>query len=624
MTADDHTPETNQDVFDDYVRYMLRRMDYGNGVPHIGKPIEEVIQDLENDEKVRQETALNLIAIAHVKFMFDTVFTPNPEEPNWAERMETLHPMIDSALGLCAIHLDDYEPQWLSIVRESLHKQIDKDPAEAERHKTILGPYHPLQASEWFHLFVEGYSSSLEHLYSSASTRQDFAFTNLFPPERQIIETEWLFAKEIELSGGYESVSKLQVFLKVCESWAEAEWEPSSKWHRKFVTDLIDGIVASPSDLTWENWELALNLCGWLIENSHFMDRELWELTDEEHGDFGTSLNLPVDCKEHWAWEFGRIAALWPFVDKDILKEEWFDLVSGWPNGLAAFSLIAPHDGAIKDDAEYLWLGAGAAWDNHRRDNFGRTWASELSNNTTDLSLHWLSQLGYLDGTRKLNQGLTDGAATKTQLTPAFSNELSALIGDSASSLEPPAIEQLAERLSDSLANREAQREIDARQEIYARLGDIVGEIPVDAIESLVKSEMAISSRVFQRPERISIGYQEAVEIALAEWLRNSGGRPNWPGDSIPKWAAAVSGMTRSTGERHILDDQLRKQFNARSAKGLAEALEVLRQLTKRERHARQSPPRPHVVREYVLGTESRRSIFELILRFAKKWPLKE
>lgn len=230
-------------------------------------------------------------------------------------------------------------------------------------------------------------------------------------------------------------------------------------------------------------------------------------------------------------------------------------------------------------------------------------------------------RLGYLDGTRKLNQGLADGAVTETQLTPAFSSELSALIGDSASSLEPTAIEQLAELLLESSADREAQREIDARQEIYARLGDIVGEIPTDAIDSLVKSEVAMSKQASQRPEKTSIGYQEAVEIVLEEWLRNSYGRPNWPGNTIAEWARAVSGMTRPKEKRHILDGELRKQFEPGAAKELGEALDVLRRLSLRERHARQGPPRPNDVRKVVLGDGNNPSIFELILRFARNWP---
>ena len=619
MTTNEPHQETNQDVFDDYVKYML----VGTGVECIDEPMEHIIETIEHGD-AGPETALNLIAIAHVKFMFDRVYTPYSEEPGWSDRMAELHPQIDAALELCPILLSDFEPQWLKILREWKLERIDNNPAENEPKQDILWSYPPLNAIEWVYLASEGYSPAFDWVTSILADRslpEGFVGPiSLFRPDRKTIDTDYKLAQAIRDAGDDVANWEHHALRVFCERWSEVDnWEPSGKWHRLFLTQLIHGTLASPSEMTWDEWAHALDFCAWLMETAGFLGRDIHELADEEHGHFGTSLRLPTDSKEHWAWEFGRIASLWPSVDKEMLNDLWSELFVGWPNGLAALSLIAPNVDAANDDAEYLWLGVLSVWDNHKRDNFGRAWPADSGNHLTDLSLHWLSQLGYLDGSKELGKGSTNEEAGRSDIAPSPPTFQPISSEENANALPSELVEQLAQSLNDGRDYADAQRETTARQEIFARLGDIVDQLPDDAIDNIVRSEIAMSKRVADRPERVSLGYQQAVEIALEDWLPNSGTHSDWPGNDIGEWSRVVEGMTRDTEKKHRLDNELRRRFDASKAKQLGEALEVVRKLPVRDRHARQGPPRPQVVREYVLGTGSRPSIFEVILRFAKR-----
>ncbi len=53
------------------------------------------------------ETALNMIATAHVAYMFTDVFSPY-DEPEWTERLKQLRPRIERVLRTCPDLLEDY------------------------------------------------------------------------------------------------------------------------------------------------------------------------------------------------------------------------------------------------------------------------------------------------------------------------------------------------------------------------------------------------------------------------------------------------------------------------------------------------------------------------------------
>lgn len=78
--------------------------------------------------------------------------------------------------------------------------------------------------------------------------------------------------------------------------------------------------------------------------------------------------------------------------------------------------------------------------------------------------------------------------------------------------------------------------------------------------------------------------------------------------------------MSRHQKERrHRLDPVIRHRFDAKHAAPLAERLDDLRRLRIRDAHRDDRPSRPHQTRKIVLGDEHTASIFELILRFAKR-----
>ena len=617
MTTDDHQNETNQAIFDDYVRHMLK----GAGVEYIDEPIEHIIETIEHGD-AGPETALHLIAIAHVKFMFDRVYVPYPDEISWAGKMERLQPRLQDALALCPILLSNYQPQWLEDIRKVVREETKDHPERPPHHEFFLKPHRPLDAIEWAQLTQEGYAVDVDYvsrLRSGEALPDDFFLTSLFPPKREVIDKDWQIAQSITSSEDDTQSKDQRAWMAFCKIWSEAdEWDPSSKWHRYFVSQLINNVLVSPSDTIWEDWACALDLCAWIMETSKFLDRESHELTDQETGDFGTSLNLPIHSAEHWAWEFGRVAALWPMLNQEMISNLWVDLFWGWPNGLAALSLIAPHLDASSATGEYLWLGLLSTWGNHKRDNFGRFWASEPRNHITDLSLHWLSQLGYLDGAKKLNNKEEKEEGPATELVPVEPPEVSVLPQQENSALLLGSPQQLAE------AWNYLQETIDLRlhEETEKRIGERLGHLPLvlprDAIDYLVRGEVAISRNQSRRPDRIALDYTSAVEIALEEWLPAPKGRRDWPGNSIGDWADVLRKMSEPKGKRDPLDEVVRKQFDARQAKLLTEALDTIR-ARNRDAHGRQGPPRPQIVREYVLGTHSRPSIFELILRFAKR-----
>ena len=251
------------------------------------------------------------------------------------------------------------------------------------------------------------------------SMPDDFFVTNLFPPWRNGISPDWHIAQTYMS----DEKNKCQATLAaLCDHWSRfEEWKPSDSWHRHFISALIDEVLNSRSDAIWEDWVRALDLCAWLMEEAQFMHEDIDELPEEAKDNYGTSLKLPVSSKEHWAWQFGRIAALWPALDQAMISDLWADLFWDWPNGLAALSLIAPHLDAANNNSEYMWLGLLASWGNHKRDHFGRAWDGEAGNHTTDLSLHWLSQLGYLDGTKRLGDiQETEMLKTSGSLPPEY------------------------------------------------------------------------------------------------------------------------------------------------------------------------------------------------------------
>ena len=95
MALDVHKTDSNQHIFDSFVRTVLDSY----GVPLINQPIEGLLESIEHGEG-SVDTALNLIVVAHVAHLFLEVCVPD-EEPEWAEALRGLTPRIENALALC-------------------------------------------------------------------------------------------------------------------------------------------------------------------------------------------------------------------------------------------------------------------------------------------------------------------------------------------------------------------------------------------------------------------------------------------------------------------------------------------------------------------------------------------
>ena len=109
------------------------------------------------------------------------------------------------------------------------------------------------------------------------------------------------------------------------------------------------------------------------------------------------------------------------------------------------------------------------------------------------------------------------------------------------------------------------------------------------------------------------------METALVEWLPNRRGQRDWP-ESIGEWEDCLRKMTRPKGKRHKLDHIFRQQFEPRFATKLAEGLDVFREGRLPGAHGKPLPPRALKAKETALGNAQRPSIFELILKFARRW----
>ncbi len=623
MTTDDRTPETNQDVFDDYVRHVLK----STGIEYINQSSEYIKETIETikDGDAGPETAIHMIAIAHAKFMFDRVHLPYPDEPDWTEKMEALHSLIADALNRCPDLLSDYEPKWLKDIRKILYRKTQEnpgilnDPDNGPHYKRFLDSNSPLHAVEWVQLHMEGYNVSVDYVSRAIvgeSMPEGFFVTNLFQPGTSGIGPDWQVTQQ---GGSYKSDTQStyqRTLAAFCNHWVMFDaWNPLSNWHRHFVTALIRGAIAAPAELNWDDWTNMLDMCAWLIEESDFLEDDALE-EEATSENTSTHLHLPIGSKEHWAWEFGRIAALWETLDKNTLESEWVDLFSGWPNGVTALSFIAPHLDADSGDGEYLRLGVLATLGSQKTNDLFGVGPAAFSNRITDLPLYWLSQLGYLDGTRALRRSRQNEATAVTELVPDDSHELPIPqeAGSNALLIGSPA--QIGATLLELAEIANVRREENARNFLSERLGDVVVYLSEDTLEYLLLAGVAFPRRD-TRPAQIVLFYSNAVEAFIAQHLKAPKRfNPN-ERNRIGKW---IEYINRSIARSNAPDGR----FNWEVAVELAQSLGTVNRQRRPGAHYAPITALPHQVQDVVLGTESTPSIFELILRFAKKWPPKQ
>ena len=566
MTIDLHKTDSNQHIFDSFVRTVLDSY----RIPLIDQPIEGLIESIEHGEG-SVDTALNLIVVAHVTHLFLEVSAPN-EEPEWADTLRGLTPRIESALALC---------------RDLLVKNL---PYAQKRAKGDIGVYD----NDW-HVVVPA-----EYGMDSWEEFKDSPFLVHTQPQIYSFSQDTL----LSLLRRGESANPIDLvnFVKIIFSPHQFV---QTAWHRFVVRDVIRAFMEKPQQLNWEAWCTMVDLCAKLLQSAELLGADMVDLEDE-HGIFTSELRLPLTSAEHWAWEFGRVAAMWPVVDKSIFEDnfgaEYFD---GWDNGLSALSLIS----AAQEPGDLLvdrcWLGAFATWRSVPESEPGLIRVGEPTYPAFQLAsdhLFWLMRLGYLDGVKRIGQ-----RELQTQsVDPTNSDVL--LLGSP---------EQTGRALLDIQAKAEQERENQIKNELVERLGKVWDELPADSQYHLISAEVNLSN--YRAPDA-SLDYAIAVEVALSEWLKPSKSTRDWPDDDIGKWASCISKMTGPKSSRHSLDPILRQWFDPRVASELGEALNIFRNARLTRAHGKRRPPYAKKAQETALGTEQRKGVFELILRFAKRW----
>lgn len=329
---------------------------------------------------------------------------------------------------------------------------------------------------------------------------------------------------------------------------------------------------------------------------------------DDEHGIDTSEIRLPPILAEYWAWEFGRVAAMWSMVDKSIFEDEYeADFFQDWDNGLTALSLLS----GVKEDSDVLiricWIGALSTW--RSAPEPVEWWHFGVSDDVYPSSLQptdhlfWLMRLGAVDGALKLDLNGSDSPAPSSE--PPRTDML--MLGSDI---------QLGRTMLKVIEDAEQERERCIENELAERLGEVWDKLPPDSLYHLRSAELNLQKR---RPPDASLDYAIAVETALSEWLKPPNGQYNWP-KGLGDWLDLLKGMAGDKRQRYGADRDLRRRFNPQYASKLAEALDIFREARLPRAHGLPRPPRAQKARETVLGGEQRQGVFELILRFAKRW----
>ena len=535
-------------------------------MPLIDQPIQGLLESIEHGE-ASVDTALNLIVVAHVAHLFLEVCVPY-EEPKWVIDLRSVTPRIEKALTLCRDLLANNSPAkeqgdlisnnpWNIVVP----LEYGMAPWEEFDYSPFLAPTQPQ-----FYSFPQ--DSLLSLLKRGEPTRPiDVAsFVNVIPSPGQFGQTAW---------------------------------------HRFVVRDVIRAFMERPEQLCWEGWCSMVDLCAELLQSAELVGADIADLGDE-HGIFKSDICFPPTSAEHWAWEFGRVAAMWPLVRKTVFEDDFgTEHFDGWDNGLSALSLISaaqePGDALI----DRCWLGAFATWRSAPEPEPSLIRIGEPTYPAYQLAndhLSWLMRLGYLDGVKRIGQ-------REPPTPPANPSASDVLLLGSAEQIGLAMLdfqEKAAQEVKDRIKN-----------ELAESLGKMWDKLPEDSQDHLIDAEIHLQNR---EPHDASLDYAIAVETALSGWLKPARYIPDWPNDDIGEWANCLRKMTGPKQSRHRLDSVFRQQFDPRVASELAEALNTFRGARLPRAHGKPRPPYAKKVRETALGKGQRKGVFELILRFAKQW----
>ena len=563
MAIDFHKAENNQQIFDSCVRSVLDHCE----VPQIDQPIEGLLESIEHGEG-SVDTALNLVVAAHVAHLFLEVHLPI-EEPEWTDALRRLKPGIEDGLELC---------------RELLIKSLPNSARIGDKTDRAWFAVIPQEygMQPWMELKDSGLLKC--DMFGICFIRDGILFQLKQQEPVKRIELSTL-AREFGDSG-----SRIDSFVK-----------RSTAWHRFVVADAIHAFLEEPKGLEWEEWCALVDLCSELMQGAEPatespMD-DVWTPTSQ--------IRLSPKSAEYWAWEFGRVAAMWPLVDKTTFDSHESEYFYDWPNGLAALSLQLGASTSDDDLFDRCWTGAAVASGLKSESGWRSAYPDEQSPSD---HLFWLMRLGFLHGSRRVES--SELVLPARPVEPSESHAL--LLGSYG---------ELGRAIEEAKAAAEQEREGRIHDELAERLGRVWDILPPDSQDHLFDAELNLKER---KRRDASLDYATAVEIALSEWLSAPRDLPprdqsDWP-EGIGKWVGCLQRMARARNTRGGLDSYLRRRFDPGYASELANALDVLREARLPRAHGERHPPFANKARHVVLGEDQRLGVFELILRFAKRW----
>ena len=622
MTTDDHQNETNQAIFDDYVRRTLK----GTGVEYIEEGPERILQIVENGD-ISMEMAVNAIAIAQAAFLMTAVYTPY-EEPEWLKGVWALRrrfgEIAESVLKCLGDFLDKTHDQL---------KSLDTRNGDPETYS-----------------LMRNLGTALVHLdLIAASPKWQWESSELPDRPRQIWAENSLIVQDIEFalrraeffrSEGTGEIYEYRGQTRNADYYepdftadyvedtsnSAIEWQLSTKWHRRYVASVIGRHI---DDSEWLplmdfRWGALLEACLWLIRELPSALSQTGPPSEEGlDGDLKNRLGLTPDDSEYWAWEFGRLVATWPDRVEpldDVQPPSSF--FGGYESYMAAFSILAPDDSSVMPGVpDPAVIGAMVTWDREHEDSQAHFRTVDFAPGVVDHLAHWIARLGY----RYARKHKSEDAPAPT-LAPVANPSSKVVSPDS--NIETPGSDdliwrnarQMAHEFEQILRQTRASMAKETEQLLRQELTEPIWiELSDDAKAYLFQAEEALKEEQ-EFPKQAALNYARAVECALEDWLPPPHGERNWPSAQIGEWCDVLRKMSKPQKERrHRLDPVIRSHFDAKHATPLVESLDVLRKLRVRDAHRDNRPSRPLQTRKVVLGDENTASIFELILRFAKR-----
>ena len=615
MTGDQTQTQTNQDIFDEYVKYLLD----SSGVEFMDESIEHIVQTIEHGEG-SVGTALNLIARAHVTAMISAC----PTHLNSFSAQEVVDEEI--ALAVWIVQIVNQVPK----IASALDKCVD---IVIEGISDSAGDSEILTDSQVVRIL-------LPRMYS-ATTLDRLERRNLFGG-KLALDASFLLARAKETSqsdkesdgqadtGPTTGLGHLAGNLSL-DIKPSIRSLPSWYWYR--IGYQISECLRTADSITFAEWVDIVDFVADLMRQSEMEDDE-WQDIDYERGG---EPPYPAWSSENWAWQFGRVVALFnlaepdPESDSGELPRDWgldIDFIQNWDHGQAVQSLIAqgPRLGRLEDFSQ-LEAGLYAALDGRpdaRDPTYDTNDALLPSNQLPSSRLYWIMRLGYIEGVDSIGANRDDSddqATTPTQAAEPTAGSASSWQGITGLNGHHRAL-LIAPTLDNGRLGATSQEDLVAQLQ-NALLG-IWDTLPRDVQRYLKLAEHSLTSppNVVTYP---SEEYFKAVEAALRLFLS----KPKelsyklWPGKRVGKWIEALIGMSSTLKELDSLQMHLRHQFDSAYARELSERLKIVSENRNADAHDSDEVSLPYQVRDAVLGKDGSRSVFELILRFAKNWPPK-